>query len=96
MLISNSNAGFPKYYQNNLLVLNNVLLGEGDCPIYCRMFSINLDLDPLDASSTPSLDNQKCLKILLMSSVRQNWPQMRTNNLQVTEIFLSSIIRSSE
>lgn len=64
MLVSDSNAGFPKYYQNNLLVLNNVLLGEGDCPIHCRMFSSNLDLDPLDASSTPSHDNQKCLKTL--------------------------------
>lgn len=64
MLISDSNAGFPKYYQNNLLVLNNVLLGKGGCPIHCKMFSSNLDLDPLDASSIPRHDNKKCLKTL--------------------------------
>lgn len=60
-----ANVGSSKYYQNNLLVLDNSLLGEGDCPVHCKMFHSNLDLDPLHASSTPIHDNQKCLMTLL-------------------------------
>ena len=62
LLISDSNAGFPKYYRNHLLVLNNALLAEGDYPVRCRMYSSNPDLDHLDASSTARHDNQNCLQ----------------------------------
>lgn len=76
MLIGGSNAAPPNITRITYWP-NNALWGEGDCPVHCRRFHSNPDLDSLHASSTPSHDNQRCLmtlpRVFLGGKIRSSW-----------------------
>ena len=65
----------------HFVILNQIILSYGVCPVHCRMFSNIPDLSPLDASNTTSsasCENWKCLEIFLGCSLwGQDCPFLR-------------------